>query len=42
MVVCFTCRHPEIHTCTFDYQKEAKEKLRKDNPPVIAKKVDKL
>lgn len=42
MVVCFRCRHPEDHTCTFDYQTEAKEKLRKDNPPVIGKKIEKV
>ena len=42
MVVCFTCRHPEDHKCTFDYQKEGKEKLTKDNPVVVSEKIDKL
>ena len=42
MVVCFTCRHPEDHKCTFDYQKEAREKLTNDNPVVVASKIEKV
>lgn len=42
MVVCFSCRHPEDHKCTFDYQKEGKEKLTKDNPVVVASKIEKV
>lgn len=42
MVVCFNCRDPEFHECNFDYHAEAKEKLKKDNPSVIAEKMVKI
>jgi len=42
MVVCIKCRYPEDHRCTFNYQTAAKEKLTKENPVVIGKKIDKL
>lgn len=41
-VVCFNCRYPEIHDCKFDYQKEAKECLTKNNPIVVSEKLDKI
>ena len=42
LTVCFDCRYPELHDCKFDYQKEAKEKLTKDNPIVISEKLVKI
>ena len=42
MIVCITCRHPEDHKCKFDYQKEEKEKLKKDNPVIVSEKLDRV
>ena len=42
MIVCVKCRHPEDHKCKFDYQKEGKQKIEKDNPVVISEKLDKV
>jgi hypothetical protein len=36
---CISCRYPELHKCTFDYQKESQTKLTKENPKTIAQKV---
>jgi hypothetical protein len=42
LVVCFDCRHPEQHKCVFDYQKEYREKLEKDNPVIVSEKLEKI
>ena len=42
LVVCFNCRDPELHQCNFDYHNEAKEKIKKDNPAIIAEKIVKI
>lgn len=39
---CFDCRAPEDHECTFDYRAEFQEKLKKENPVVIPRKLAKL
>ena len=38
----FCSKHQNNHNCTFNYQQEAQAKLAKDNPVVIAKKIDKI
>jgi AN1-type zinc finger protein 5/6 len=40
--VCLTCRQPELHSCTFDYHAEAQELVKKLNPIILSKKVDKI
>jgi hypothetical protein len=42
LVVCFDCRYPELHNCKFNYQKEAKDQLTKNNPIVVSEKLDKI
>jgi len=37
---CTLCRYPETHNCTYDWKKEGIDKLIKENPKVIGKKVD--
>lgn len=51
-IVGFTCRcskefvfcskHLNAHECTFDFRKDAQERIKKDNPIVIASKIDKI
>jgi len=36
------CRYPEKHGCSFDFQSEGKEKLKKDNPHITTEKVIKI
>lgn len=38
LVTCIKCRWPD-HNCDFDFQKEAKEQLKKENPVVAPKKI---
>jgi hypothetical protein len=33
---------PETHNCSFDYIKQSREQLEKDNPVVIASKLEKI
>jgi len=40
--VCINCRYPEKHTCVFDFKKEGKELLQKNNPVVIGEKLDRV
>jgi len=40
--LCSQCRMPESHNCTFDFQKDAKEKLEKKLPLVIPSKLEKI
>ncbi|KAM8889891.1 AN1-type zinc finger protein 5 isoform 1-T2 [Synchiropus picturatus] len=39
---CAIHRYSDKHNCTFDYRGEATERLRKDNPLVMAEKIQKL
>jgi len=42
MVVCIQCRHPDKHSCKFDFMEEGKKKLEKDNPVVSGEKIQKI
>jgi hypothetical protein len=39
---CIKCRYAETHNCTYDWKTEARKKLEKDNPQIIAKKVENI
>ena len=39
---CQKHRLPELHSCSFDYQKSGKELLDKNNPTIVADKVIKF
>jgi hypothetical protein len=42
-VLCFGCKYPEDHSCTFDYKEEEhREKLEQLNPIVKPKKLEKV
>ena len=41
-VFCSKHRNFNDHSCTFDYQQHGKELLEKNNPVVVASKVDQL
>ncbi|MFT7797246.1 AN1-type zinc finger protein 6-like isoform X1 [Arapaima gigas] len=41
-VFCSIHRYTDMHSCTFDYKAEAAEKIRKENPVVIAEKIHKI
>jgi len=41
-IVCFDCRYPEGHSCTFDYKKEARQQLTEKNPVIKGQKLDKV
>ena len=40
--LCQYCKMPEDHKCTFDFIKEGRDKLEKDNPIVISDKLNKI
>ena len=40
--VCFSCRYPEDHSCSFDYKAEGEILLKKQNPVVVSSKIDKI
>ena len=42
LVVCFNCRYPDKHNCTFDYKEEARKQLEKNNPIVVSEKLEKV
>jgi len=42
MTVCITCRHPDNHKCTFDFQEEAKQKIIKENPVISGEKLERI
>lgn len=42
LVVCFNCRYPDKHNCTFDYKEEGRNLLEKNNPVVISEKLEKV
>ncbi|NXG80052.1 ZFAN5 protein, partial [Baryphthengus martii] len=39
---CAIHRYSDTHSCPYDYKAEAAEKIRKENPVVIAEKIQKL
>ncbi|NWU96281.1 ZFAN5 protein, partial [Upupa epops] len=39
---CAVHRYSDMHACPYDYKAEAAEKIRKENPVVIAEKIQKL
>ena len=39
-VFCSKCRHAESHQCSFNYMKSGKDMLIKQNPVVIADKME--
>ena len=41
-VYCAKCRYPEQHNCTFDWVKDGKEKILKENPQIINSKLNKI
>lgn len=42
LLFCIKHRYAQEHNCIFDYKKEHKEKLERDNPRVIASKLKKI
>ena len=42
LVVCFNCRYPDKHNCTFDDKAEAKKLLEKNNPIIVSEKLQKV
>jgi len=41
-VFCSEHRYADKHTCDFDYAADAKDKLRKNNPTVVADRIDRI
>ncbi|KAL6880159.1 hypothetical protein ACP4OV_011724 [Aristida adscensionis] len=39
---CSLHRYTDVHQCTFDYKKAAREQIAKQNPVVIAEKINKI
>ncbi|NXR07555.1 ZFAN5 protein, partial [Semnornis frantzii] len=39
---CAIHRYSDMHACPYDYKAEAAEKIRKENPVVVAEKIQKL
>ena len=39
---CMAHRHPELHSCTFDFKAEGQKILEANNPKMIASKLNKL
>ncbi|XP_028258488.1 AN1-type zinc finger protein 6 isoform X1 [Parambassis ranga] len=39
---CSMHRYSDVHNCTFNYQAEAAEKIRKENPVIVAEKIQKI
>ena len=37
---CTVHRYPESHDCSFDYKNMGREKIEKENPVIIAKKIE--
>ena len=40
--LCQYCKMPEDHQCKFDFKEEGRKKLEKDNPNIIATKLNKI
>lgn len=39
---CLNCRYPEKHDCTYDFKKEGKKEIEKNNPVVTGEKISKI
>jgi len=39
-VFCSNCRHAEYHGCVYNYEKAGKDEIKKNNPVVIADKME--
>uniref|UniRef100_A0A8C6ZKE9 AN1-type zinc finger protein 5-like n=1 Tax=Nothoprocta perdicaria TaxID=30464 RepID=A0A8C6ZKE9_NOTPE len=39
---CALHRYSDVHACPYDYKAEAAEKIRKENPVIVAEKIQKL
>ena len=39
---CMKCKLPEKHNCDFDYRKEGKKNITKNNPKIINEKIKKI
>ncbi len=42
LLFCLTHRYADQHRCTFDYRQEQQNKIKKENPEVIADKIRKI
>jgi predicted nucleic acid binding AN1-type Zn finger protein len=42
MLFCGTHRYPEKHECSFDFKTVGKEMIARENPMVMASKLDKI
>ena len=38
-IYCTQCRYPDIHNCSYDFIKEKKEILNKQNPQIKSKQI---
>ena len=41
-ILCLKHRDATSHTCTYDYKKEFENKLEKENPKLLSKKIEKI
>ena len=39
---CMAHRYPELHNCTFDYKKDAQQKIKMSNPKITTHKLDRI
>lgn len=42
MTVCIGCRHPDKHSCKFDFMTDDKKRLEKENPVISGEKIQKI
>jgi len=40
--LCSKCRYPETHNCSYDFKTEGKILIEKNNPRIIANKIESL
>ena len=40
--LCSECRYPETHKCTYDFKTEGKILIEKNNPRIIANKIENI
>ena len=40
--LCQYCKMPEDHRCTFDFKQDGRNQLEKENPVILADKLDKI
>lgn len=39
---CLKCRHPEDHTCSFNFKEKGITELIKNNPVIVGEKITKI